>query len=385
MTGRPPRAPAPDSGGRLRLELVAALVSPLRASQAGGAQSVVADLARALAKGGDDVEVVAAPGSRLAGVRLHLAPAGPFPQSRLRLHASSGTWESGEPDSRQDEAFAAAARRSAARRALFHGHAMDAAAFAAPTVAGVAAVHTLHLAPVDVAATAAAAAAATRGARFVAVSRALAESWRPHLDVTVIHNGVDPARYPVGAGAEHAVAVIAGRVSPEKGTDLAIRAALLAGMRVVLAGPVYDPQYWSEIVEPMVDGDSVRTLGPLTRRRLHRLMGEASVVVCAPRWEEPFGMVALEAAMTGTPVASLARGALPEVLGPESGVLADGDDEAALARAVVAAAALDRGRVRADVSARLGIESTVARYRAVYATVSAPGGGRSLDSHQETA
>src|SRR5258708_18690992 len=63
----------------MRLTLVAPLVTPLRAAQLGGAQAVVADLARGLVERGEEVEVVATPGSSLPGVTLPRAPRGPAP------------------------------------------------------------------------------------------------------------------------------------------------------------------------------------------------------------------------------------------------------------------------------------------------------------------
>src|SRR5579864_4796127 len=67
----------------MRVTLVAPLVAPLRATQAGGAQVILTELARRLADGGEEVEVVAAPGSRVAGVRVHTVRGAPFPQAMV--------------------------------------------------------------------------------------------------------------------------------------------------------------------------------------------------------------------------------------------------------------------------------------------------------------
>ena len=67
--------------------------------------------------------------------------------------------------------------------------------------------------------------------------------------VAVLRNGVptpDPMRGPVLP-----VALVAGRISPEKGTDAAIRVARRAGLAVLLAGDVYDRRYFGDTVEPM--------------------------------------------------------------------------------------------------------------------------------------
>ena len=107
------------------------------------------------------------------------------------------------------------------------------------------------------------------------------------------------------------LAVVAGRISPEKGTHLAVRAARRAGLQVIVAGAIYDSTYHRELVQPLIDGEQVRHVGALPRSRLMRLLGRAAVVVMGSLWEEPFGMLAVEAAMAGTPVAATSSGTLP--------------------------------------------------------------------------
>lgn len=99
-------------------------------------------------------------------------------------------------------------------------------------------------------------------------------------------------------------------------------------------------------------------------------MSRSAVTVCAPRWDEPFGLVAAEAQMAGCPVAAFARGGLPEVIEDGvSGVLARADDVDALARAVVACLGLDRGRVRESARRRLGLDAAISRYEAALGRV----------------
>ena len=74
---------------------------------------------------------------------------------------------------------------------------------------------------------------------FVAVSAHTAGAWS-HLvpDAHVIHNGVDVERWRPGPGGGPVVWF--GRIVPEKGTHLAIDAAVLAGHPLLLAGPIAD-------------------------------------------------------------------------------------------------------------------------------------------------
>jgi glycosyltransferase involved in cell wall biosynthesis len=384
----------------MRIALVAPLVAPLRAAQAGGAQVVLCDLARGLVARGEEVEVLAAPGSRVPGVRVRVVRGGLFPEARVHAAAAVGAAAGGPSASTArppagpragrpaagtattlSEDLAAswpavqaaaylgvAASLRAARPDVVHAHALDWPAFYALAAAGLPTVHTLHLGPLDPAAAAAARAAAGSAPRprFVAVSRACRAQWRGVVGVdAVIGNGVDPAVIPFSATPQRDLALVAGRIAPEKGTHLAIAAALRAGMRVALAGGVYDRAYFEEKVEPLL-GPRVENLGPLAHRRLAALYGRAAVAVVASLWEEPFGMVAVEANLAGTPVAGFARGALPEVVGAVGGVLTATTTADALAEAIAAAISRDRRRVRAAAARRHPVERMVDRYLDLY-------------------
>jgi glycosyltransferase involved in cell wall biosynthesis len=364
----------------MRLTLLAPLVAPLRAAQVGGAQAMVSALARALAERGEEVEVVAAPGSSVPGVRVRPVRGGPFPEELLHLfHAerpgrrpatarpSTAPW----PSLQAAAYLRAAADLRADPPAVVHAHALDWPAFYALAAAGLPTVHTLHLGPVDPAAAAAARAAAATGPRprFVAVSRACARQWRGLVPVdAVIGNGADPAAVPFSASPQPDLALVAGRIAPEKGTHLALQAARRVGLRVLLVGDVYDQAYFDEKVAPLLGAD-VERVGPVPQRRLARLYGRAAVALVASLWEEPFGMVALEANLAGTPVAGFARGALPEVVGSAGGVLSERATVRGLAAAVRDALALDRARVRREAARRHGLDRMVERYRDLYRDV----------------
>jgi glycosyltransferase involved in cell wall biosynthesis len=356
----------------MRITLLAPLVAPLRPAQAGGAQVVLCELARRLAERGEDVEVVAAPGSTLPGIVLRRARGGPYPEALV--HWAGGADRDGWPSLQAAAYLRVADELRADPPAVVHAHAHDWPAFYALAAAGLPTIHTLHLGPMDPATAAAAQAAArtARRPRFVAVSRACAKQWRGIVPVdAVIGNGADPAAFPFAASpAEPDTALVAGRIAPEKGTHLAIAAARRAGLRIVLAGDVYDHGYFDEKMAPLL-GPDVEWLGPVAHRRLARLYGRAAVVVVASLWEEPFGMVALEANLAGTPVAGFARGALPEVVGTSGGVLTADATVRGLATAIRAAIALDRRRVRQAAARRHPLSAMVDRYQALYRDLAA--------------
>lgn len=201
-------------------------------------------------------------------------------------------------------------------------------------------------------------------AAWTAVSRSTAAQWtRLHGRVAVVRNGVDAGAWPLGRGGDRLV--WSGRLVPEKAPHLAIEAARAAGHRLVLAGPVGDLAYVRDVLAPRLGSDAVH-VGHLSRPELARLVGASAAALVTPVWEEPFGLVAAEAAACGTPVVAFRRGGLREVVRPTTGVLVPADDVDALARAVPEAIALDRAEVRRTALADLSVRGVLAEYERVY-------------------
>ena len=189
----------------------------------------------------------------------------------------------------------------------------------------------------------------------LSASWAQATGWRP----SVIHNGVDLQAWPMGAGAG-GYAVWSGRLVPEKAPHLAIQAARRAGIPLVLAGPAYDREYFTSQIEPAL-GDSVTWVGHLRQPELARLVRSAAVALVTPAWEEPFGLVAIEAMACGTPVVAVARGALSDLIDEQIGALAPAEPDA-LADGIHHALGCDRRAVRRRAVHHFDVRVMVSRY-----------------------
>jgi len=130
-------------------------------------------------------------------------------------------------------------------------------------------------------------------------------------------------------------ALVAGRLSPEKGVDVAIRSlGLLPGGRLEIAGTGPEEERLRRLADRVAPG-RVRFHGLLPKTEMHRRMLDASVVVMPSRWYENQPMVALEALARGVPVVGSRLGGLPELVRPgETGELVPPDDPDALAAAL---------------------------------------------------
>ena len=351
----------------MRIALVAPLVSPIREPQAGGAEALVTDLGVGLTRRGHDVDLLAARGSAVSGVRV--VDTGVDPTTLLDALVRPG--RSGSRRTAATSAAFARAYKIAASREydVVHNHGFDAAAVELTTELPCPVVHTLHLPPdAEVGAALAAAAKAPRRPIVVAVSHAASQSWAPLLAVdAVIPNGV-----AVGAIAWSAApgygALFAGRLSPEKGALEAIEICRRAEVHLTLVGPVYDSAYAAEVARACEASQVARLEDPVPRPELWRRMARAQVVVCPAMWDEPFGLVAAEAQAAGTPVVGFRRGGLTEVVvdGVTGALVEPGDVDAAV-RAVRTAGRHRREACRSHAERSLDIELTVAAYEALYA------------------
>lgn len=202
--------------------------------------------------------------------------------------------------------------------------------------------------------------------RVIGVSQAIIRVWQrqlPELFPAMVYNGVDTQVWrPAARPQNHAVWV--GRITPEKGTHLAIAAAQLAGMPLKICGPIHNADYFAQQVKPLLNDQTVY-LGSLDVATLAHEVAQASVFVCTPCWDEPFGLVVAEALASGIPIAGFRRGALPELLTPETGVLVEESVER-LAIAMLQAPTLCRQTCRRRAVELFSLKSMTRRYLDCY-------------------
>ncbi len=140
-------------------------------------------------------------------------------------------------------------------------------------------------------------------------------SLHPTLELRTIHHGLDFRKYKLRMDKEGYLCFL-GRIAPMKGTHLAIQVAQRAGIPLKIAGeiqPLYR-DYYDSTVKPHVDGKFVEYLGEVGLEDKNRLLGGAAGMLFPIQWEEPFGLVLIEAMACGTPVFAFPGGAVAEIV-----------------------------------------------------------------------
>ncbi|MBW3667185.1 MAG: glycosyltransferase family 4 protein [Actinobacteria bacterium] len=136
----------------------------------------------------------------------------------------------------------------------------------------------------------------------------------PELNyVATIPHGLAIDEIEVGAG-DGGYLVFLGRLAPEKAPDLAMEVAERSGLPLLMAGPIDEAHrdYFDWLMGRRHRG--VDYLGPLERSDVWGLLGEATALLMPLRWDEPFGLVVVEALAVGTPVVAWSMGAMPEIV-----------------------------------------------------------------------
>jgi glycosyltransferase involved in cell wall biosynthesis len=189
-------------------------------------------------------------------------------------------------------------------------------------------------------------------------------------DWTAIPNFVDVERFTfVAKVPEDAPLVFLSRVESIKGPHLAIEAARRSGRRLLIAGnhsaTPDETRYWHERIEPHLGRDGIEYIGPLDDQRKNEVLGQAAALIVPVQWDEPFGIVFVEALACGTPVLSCPRGALPEIIADGvNGFLTDTMD--GLVAAISRVGALDRARCRQVAEERFSAAVVTAAYEDLY-------------------
>lgn len=195
----------------------------------------------------------------------------------------------------------------------------------------------------------------------------------------VIHNGLalpEPAPPPP---KEITTALCLGRMVNEKGFDIALRAlALVPGVRLIVAGDGIELPHLQQLAAGLGLDHRVDFRGWVHPTAVPDLIASSDVVLMPSRWEEPFGLVALQAAQMSRPIIASRIGGLPEiVLHDTTGILVPPEDPAAMAAALQSlrdhpdTVTRMGGQARSHAEQTFSIAACAAAYENLYTSASA--------------
>jgi glycosyltransferase involved in cell wall biosynthesis len=314
---------SPTVATPLRIAMLAPPWISIPAPGYGGVESVVSVLTETLVRHGHEVTLLCAPGSKSTARVVTLLDEARPDEIERSLYESDhvarafAAIELAPPDERFD---------------VVHDHCGFTALAMADRI-DTPVVHTLH--GQFTSSTAAFYAHHGHKAALVPIGQAqLASAPYGLHTVAPIPNPIDLGVWPLLADKSNYLLWI-GRMTEVKGPHRAIAAARIAGVPLILAGVIQPGQqaFFDSEIAPHIDGDRVRFVGEVGGATKRALFANARALLMPIRWEEPFGMVMVEALACGTPVIAFPEGAARElIIEGKTGFLVD--DETAMGGAI---------------------------------------------------
>jgi len=133
--------------------------------------------------------------------------------------------------------------------------------------------------------------------------------------VSTVYNGINPSYYHLHKEHENYLCWI-GRITKNKGLDTAIRVAKRLNMKLKISGVIDkgDQNYFDTVIKPSIDGN-IELIGQIFNQKVkNAFLGKAIACLFPIVWDEPFGLVMVEAMASGTPVIAFNKGSVPEVI-----------------------------------------------------------------------
>jgi glycosyltransferase involved in cell wall biosynthesis len=184
-----------------------------------------------------------------------------------------------------------------------------------------------------------------------------------------VYNAIDFSNYQLNEIADdNAPLMFLGRLDKVKGLHTAIKAAKATGNQLIIGGNISHTSdnynYYKTEIEPQIDNEQIKYLGPLNDAEKSKYLGSAKALLFPIEWDEPFGIVMIEAMACGTPVIAFNRGSVPEIV--ENGVTGFSvNNFAEMTEALKNILLIDRDRCREQAKQRFDMDIIASKYLAI--------------------
>ncbi|PJE58394.1 MAG: glycosyl transferase [Candidatus Portnoybacteria bacterium CG10_big_fil_rev_8_21_14_0_10_36_7] len=183
-----------------------------------------------------------------------------------------------------------------------------------------------------------------------------------------IYHGVNTMKYTFNPNIGSHL-LFMGRVTEDKGAHIAIEVAKATGLPLIIAGKSFTKEgYWHKQIEPHIDGKNIKYVGEPDHQTKINYLKSARALLFPVLWEEPFGMVMIEAMSCGTPVVAFKRGSVPEIIKDSlTGYIVKNIDS--MVKAVKKIDRVDRRACRDRVEQFFRLQVMVNNYEKVYSRI----------------
>jgi glycosyltransferase involved in cell wall biosynthesis len=187
-----------------------------------------------------------------------------------------------------------------------------------------------------------------------------------------VYNTIDFSLYRLNEKvADDAPLMFLGRLDKIKGVHTAINVAKTTNHKLIIAGNIPNTpdnyEYYKTQIEPLIDDNQIKYVGALNDTEKNHYLQKAKALLFPIEWEEPFGMVMIEAMACGTPVIAFKRGSVPEVVADGlNGFIVINESE--MVEKVAIVNTIDRKKCRQSAKERFDIKVIARQYLNIFNT-----------------
>lgn len=180
--------------------------------------------------------------------------------------------------------------------------------------------------------------------------------------VKYLPSGIDFPKIDQVIEVPEEYSVFIGTMNKYKAPHLAIRLAKKIGIKLILIGPISDANYFDEFIKPYLD-ENITYLGEIKRSYLNEILRHSKCLFFTSTWNEPQGLVILEALSYGVPVLALHpglfSGSYDMIEQGETGYIGTFDEVVSQSNKILS---LDRRTVQLHASSKWSWENIIEKF-----------------------